>query len=84
MLTESYPDPKEGCKNGGQLQDISQKVYMCSFKSKPNDKIRVTKESYQIMKTEPYYIKRADCNETNVQNKVCVCPSGFSGSLCGT
>lgn len=36
------------------------------------------------MKSSPYYTKRTTCESRDIKKKVCVCPSGFSGSLCAT
>ena len=88
MLIETYPTEDvgsaESCQNGGQLKEINQRYYECFFKSKPNDKLRVTKESYEFIGTNPYYTKRATCSSRDESKKVCVCPAGFSGSLCAT
>lgn len=88
MLIETYPTEDVGsadsCQNGGQLQEINQKYYECWFNVKPDDRLRVTKESYDFMQSSAYYTKRTTCEVKDSAKKVCVCPSGFSGSLCST
>ena len=64
-------------------------IYECSFNDykseEPNDYIRVTKETYDIVTEYPYYKLRSKCRKNeNFKNMVCHCPSGYSDYLCSS
>jgi len=63
---------------------LTQNYFTCYFNSNPGQVYRVTRMSYQNMTTYPYYRLRATCRAQQVTNPACLCPSGFSGSLCST
>ena len=60
--------------------------YMCTLGTGPiSTEFRVSKESYELLTTEPYYQDVASCREPEVRtNKACYCPSGYTGHLCKT
>jgi len=55
---------------------------MCHINSAPDQKYRVTNESFAYLTTLPFYAKRATCKMEEVENYACLCPAGFTGVYC--
>lgn len=76
-LEEPYPTD---CYNHGNLAKITQKYYMCKSLKTSNhtqmqsEPFRVDAETYQMLHTN--YSDQYSCYTQNVENNVCVCPSG--------
>jgi hypothetical protein len=91
-LEEKYPnevDTAAECKNGAGVLEVKQKIFECRITEPATQTgwTRVTEATHKIMSDEekyPYYGKRAECRESEVDKKVCLCPSGFTDYLCET
>ena len=83
FISEVYPNSPADCLNSAISIPITQTYYNCFLLSDPDNIERVTKESYNALRTLPFYQSRVQCDIERVTNDACFCPSGFTGALCG-